>query len=49
MRGSCYDVDEISIKVEYVSEREEQNFPVPLKVSGIKTEHEVSHTALCHY
>jgi hypothetical protein len=43
MRGSCYDIDEISIKVERVSDIEEQNSHVPLKVSRIKTEDEVSH------
>jgi hypothetical protein len=49
MQGSCHDIDEISIKIERVSDVEEQISRVPLKVSGIKSEHEVSHTSICHY
>jgi hypothetical protein len=41
-QGSCDEDDVISIKVEDVSDIEEHKDPVPLNVSGIKTEHEVS-------
>jgi hypothetical protein len=49
MQGSCSETNEIiSIKVEDVSDTEEEEDPVPLKVSGIKTEHVVSFMSVCH-
>jgi hypothetical protein len=38
----------ISVKLEDVSDIEEEKDPVPLNVSGIKTEHEVSCMPVCH-
>jgi hypothetical protein len=56
MQGSCsetcpvsHDANQItSIKVENVSDTEEEEDPVPLKYSGIKSEHEVSCMSVCH-
>jgi hypothetical protein len=56
MQGSCsetfpasFDANQItSIKVEDVSDTEAEEDPMPLKYSGIKTEHVVSSMSVCH-
>jgi hypothetical protein len=49
MQGSCSETNEIiNIKVEDVSDTEEEEDLVPLRVSGIKSEHEVSCMSVCH-
>jgi hypothetical protein len=56
IRGSCSETwpasldasQFISVKTEDVSDIEEEKDPVPLNVSGIKTEHAVSCMPVCH-